>query len=109
VTIGRRATRKRWLALPIGTMLHLVVDGAWTDARVFGWPLGGWSFEGAELPAVARGWWNVPLELAGIALLVWCWRFGGLACAARRRDVAATGRLFAGGAGEVSRPAVRPR
>ena len=42
-TMGRRAARKRWLGLPIGTMLHLVFDGAWADAHVFGWPFGGWS------------------------------------------------------------------
>lgn len=94
-TIGQRATRKRWLALPIGTMLHLVVDGAWTDAHVFGWPLGGWSFGDTPLPIVERGWWNVPLELAGLALLAWCWRAGKLGDPQRRRDVARTGRLFA--------------
>lgn len=94
-TIGRRPARKRWLGLPIGTMLHLVVDGAWAETQVFGWPLGGWGFGDAPLPYVARGWWNVPLELAGIALLVWCWRAGGLSDPARRRDVARTGRLFA--------------
>lgn len=107
-TIGHRERRKRWLALPIGTLLHLVVDGAWTNARVFGWPLGGWSFDGAELPVVARGWWNVPLELAGIALLAWCWRFGRLADPARRSEVATTGALFAGGA-EGSPRAARPQ
>ncbi|MBA3604851.1 MAG: hypothetical protein H0W46_02560 [Acidimicrobiia bacterium] len=94
-TIGRRGARKRWLGLPIGTMLHLVVDGAWTDTHVFGWPLGGWGFDDAPLPLVARGWWNIPLEMAGIALLAWCWRAGGLADPARRGEVARTGRLFA--------------
>ena len=54
-TIGRRAARKRWLGLPIGTMLHLVFDGAWADAHVFWWPFGGWSFDDAPLPAVERG------------------------------------------------------
>jgi len=94
-TIGRRATRKRWLGLPIGTMLHLAVDGAWANGRVFGWPLGGWSFEDAPLPLVERGWWNIPLEVAGIALVAWCWRAGRLGDPTRRRDVITTGRLFA--------------
>lgn len=93
-TIGRRAARRRWLGLPIGTMLHLVVDGAWTNTRVFGWPLGGWSFGAADLPAVARGWWNGPLELLGLAVLVWFWRRAGLAEPARRRELARSGRLY---------------
>lgn len=93
-TIGRRASRRTWLGLPIGTMLHLVVDGAWTNARVFGWPLGGWSFEDAPLPAVSRGWWNVPLEALGLAIVVWFWRRAGLAAPERRRDVVRTGRLY---------------
>lgn len=93
-TVGRRPVRRRWLGLPIGTMLHLVVDGAWTNARVFGWPLGGWSFDDARLPALARGWWNLPLELAGLALLVWFWRAAELGDAAHRKDFVRTGRLY---------------
>ncbi len=73
-TVGRRPVRMILLGLPIGVMLHLVFDGAWTDADVFWWPLGGWGFGGEPLPEVARGWWNVPLEAAGIGLLVWAWR-----------------------------------
>lgn len=93
-TVGRRPARKLWLGLPIGTLLHLVFDGAWTNARVFGWPLGGWSFEDAALPAVERGWWNVPLELVGLIALVWFWRRAGLGQAERRRDLVRTGRLY---------------
>jgi hypothetical protein len=93
-TIGRRAARKRWLGLPIGTMLHLVFDGAWADAGVFGWPLGGWSFDDPPRPALERGWWNVLLELIGLAILVWFWRRAGLSDPVRRRDVWRTGRLY---------------
>ena len=93
-TIGRRAARKRWLGLPIGTMLHLVFDGAWSNAHVFGWPLGGWSFEDAPLPASDRGWWTLLLELVGLAILVWFWRRAGLSDPARRRELWRTGRLY---------------
>lgn len=71
VTVGRRRLRQTLLGLPIGTFLHLVFDGVWNDARVFWWPFGGLSFDGARLPSAARGWWNVPLEVAGVALIVW--------------------------------------
>ncbi len=54
-------------------MLHLVFDGVWTDADLFWWPLGGWELDG-PLPEAERGWWNVPLEAIGLALLVWAWR-----------------------------------
>ena len=93
-TMGRRAARKRWLGLPIGTMLHLVFDGAWADAHVFGWPFGGWSLDDASRPAVERGWWNLLLELIGFAILAWFWRRAGLSDPARRREVWRTGRLY---------------
>ena len=96
VTTGRRPVRRLLLGLPIGTMLHLVFDGAWANTRVFAWPLGGFDFEDARLPVVERGWWNVPLELIGIALVVWFWRRAQLADPSRRREVLGTGRLFAG-------------
>lgn len=95
VTAGRRPVRRLLLGLPIGTFLHLVFDGAWATTDVFWWPFGGWGLADESLPAVQRGWWNVPLELAGLAVVVWVWRRQGLAEPARRDDVMRTGRLFA--------------
>jgi len=66
----RGARRRMLLGLPIGVLLHLVFTGAWTDQNVFWWPLFGWGLDGAQHPVAARGWWNVPLELAGV---VGCW------------------------------------
>jgi hypothetical protein len=97
LTVGRRPARRLWLGLAIGTLLHLVFDGAWTNTDVFWWPFGGWSFDDAQLPEAARGWWNVPLEVAGLAILVWVWRTARLAEPARRRAVMRTGGLFADG------------
>jgi hypothetical protein len=94
-TVGRRPVRRLWLGLAIGTLLHLVFDGVWADTEVFWWPLSGWRFDDARLPEAARGWWNVPLELAGIAILAWVGRTAGLGSAARRREALRTGRLFA--------------
>jgi hypothetical protein len=70
-TSGRRPVRKLLLGLPIGILLHLVFTGAWTDTRVFWWPLLGTGFDGAEHPVASRGWWNVPLELVGFVLCWW--------------------------------------
>ena len=83
-TVGRRPVRKLLLGLPIGTMLHLVFDGAWATTDLFWWPLGGWSFD--ELRA-ARG-----VPRAGSACRsswsAWRWSCGsgaGRASATRRR------------------------
>lgn len=95
-TIGRRPIRRLLLGLPIGTLLHLVFDGAWTDTNLFWWPLGGADFAGATLPEVGRGWWDVALELAGLVILVWVWRSSGLSRPAARHRFWRTGVLFAG-------------
>src|ERR1051325_11164300 len=53
-TRHRRAARRRLLAIPVGTFLHLVLDGMWARAHVFWWPFLGRSFEGAGLPSIHR-------------------------------------------------------
>jgi hypothetical protein len=77
-TRGRRRLRRRLLALPIGSFLHLVLDGAWADAKVFWWPVLGVDTGHQVLPSVERGWANLALELAGLAALAWAWRRFGL-------------------------------
>jgi hypothetical protein len=93
-TVGNRPLRKRLLGLPIGVLLHIVFDGAFSTTEVFWWPASG-GFGDHPLPVVARGWWNLALEAAGAALLVWAWRLFGLADPARRRRALRTGELVA--------------
>jgi hypothetical protein len=93
VTIGRRGLRRHLIALPIGTFLHLVFDGAFTSSQAFWWPLAGGSLGEQQLPVVARGWWNGLLELIGLGILVWAWRRFGLSDPARRRRFLREGRL----------------
>ena len=78
-TAGRKPVRRLLLGLPIGTFLHLV-------------------FDGAPLPEAARGWWDVVLELVGLAVLVWVWRSSRLSEPAARRQFLRDGRLFTGAA-----------
>lgn len=92
VTAGRRPIRKQLIAIPIGVLLHLVFDGAFTNTQVFWWPFSG-DFGDSPLPIVARGWWNVPLELVGLALTWWSWRRFGLESADRRSRFRSTGQL----------------
>jgi hypothetical protein len=91
-TIGKRARRRTLLGLPLGTLLHLVYTGAWTATSTFWWPFSG-GFDDARLPIAARGWWNVPLEIAGLTMVAWVGRAAGLADPSRRRHAWRTGQL----------------
>jgi hypothetical protein len=94
-TAGRKPVRKMLLGLPIGMILHLVFDGAWSDTEVFWWPLFGTSFDDTALPLVDRGWWSVLLEAVGIAICTWLWRHNRLGDRARRSEFLHDGRLDA--------------
>lgn len=92
-TRGRRPARRRWLALPIGTFLHLVVDGAWARTDTLWWPLYGWSLDG-PLPALDHGPAVLVVEeLLGLVALVWFWRRFGLGRPEVRAAFLRTGRL----------------
>ena len=92
VTIGRRHLRRHLIALPIGTFLHLVFDGAWGDDHVFWWPFSG-SLGDGQLLSVQRGAIDVVLELIGLGILVWAYRRFRLDEPERRRTFLRTGRL----------------
>ncbi len=91
-TVGRRRLRRRLIALPIGTFLHLVFDGAWGDTDSFWWPFTGGFGDGA-LPSIERGWVSVVLEVVGLGVLAWAYRRFGLDDATRRRVFVRTGRI----------------
>src|SRR5215218_6160118 len=74
LTRGRRNLRRHLIALPIGMLLHLVLDGMWTDRETFWWPLFGASLPDRPLPSVERGIGNFVLEVIGFGILVWAWR-----------------------------------
>lgn len=92
-TSGRKPTRKMLLGLPVGTLLHLVFTGAWTQTKVFWWPFFGFGFDDAPDPIAERGWWNVPLELIGLALCWWIVQRAELRRPDRRARFRSTGQL----------------
>jgi len=93
-TVGKRLRRKRWLALPIGTFLHLVFDGAFNNTKVFWWPFSGLGFHNAPLPSLDRSpGLVVVMELAGLAMCWWAMRQFGLHDAEARRRLWRTGVL----------------
>jgi hypothetical protein len=51
--------------------LHLVFDGAFTNTRMFWWPLSGLQFGDYALPVFDRGLINIPLEIVGVLLIIW--------------------------------------
>jgi hypothetical protein len=73
---GQRLVQRRLLGLPIGMLLHLVLDGSWADTDAFWWPVFGTSWSTAELPELGRGGLNVLLEVLGAGACWWgCRRF----------------------------------
>ena len=68
-TRHRRQPRRRWLALPIGTFLHLVLDAIWTRRQVFWWPLFGTGIPADAGRSSLTG--LVAREVAGVALIAW--------------------------------------
>lgn len=92
-TSRRRLVRRRWLGLPIGMYLHLVLDGAFTLTETFWWPLLSRTFSPGGAPEVTRGAWSLVLEVLGIALGVWAYRRFGLEDPARRSRFLRTGQL----------------
>ena len=90
---GHRLVQRALLAVPIGVLLHLVLDGAWTDTHAFWWPLFGWSWSDAELPELGRGALNVVLEVVGALACWYAYRRFRLHEPDRRSHFVQTGRV----------------
>lgn len=99
--LTRRGRRRRaWMAVGIGWLFHLVLDGMWTNQDVFGWPFFGIEIPPGQAPYWQLAWeratsdlWRWGLEAVGFAYLIWLWFAVGLDRADRRAVVAETGRL----------------
>ena len=53
-TQKRRLVRRRWIGIPIGMMMHLVLDGIWARPDVFWWPFFGLDFGTEGLPELGH-------------------------------------------------------
>lgn len=92
---GRRLRRRRWIGLPIGTLVFLVASGAWSRTALFWWPVAGDGEVGRgvppefDRPVVVL----IVLELVGLAALAWIARCFSLSDPQRRQTFLTTGRL----------------
>jgi hypothetical protein len=93
-TQHRRLLRRRLISLPIGMLMHLVLDGVWTQAEIFWWPAFGWTFADGVLPELDRpAGVIIVMEAIGLAAGVWCWRAFGFSDPRRLREFVRTGHL----------------
>ena len=92
-TAGRRPSRQRLLAIPIGLFMHLIFDGAFSATKTFWWPLTGIALGDKSLPSVERGILNLPLELLGFVACIIAWRYFALSDKTRRTKFLITGEL----------------
>lgn len=100
-TQQRRLARRRLIGLPIGILVHLVLDGIWARSEVFWWPFFGSGFGNGGLPELDRPAGVIILmELVGLASLVWCWRQFGFSDPATRGLFVRTGHLDRKAVGE---------
>lgn len=99
--LTRRGRRRRaYMALGVGWLFHLLLDGMWADAEVFLWPFFGWEVAMGEAPYWPLAWeramsdpWRWVMEVVGLAYLVWLWVAVGLNKKERRESLKTTGRL----------------
>jgi hypothetical protein len=99
--LTRRGRRRRaWMALGVGWLLHLVLDGTWTSQEVFLWPFFGWEISVGAAPYWPQAWsralsdpWRWVLEAVGAGYLAWLWVALGMSRPERRAKVIETGRL----------------
>ena len=95
----RGRQRRAVMALGVGWLLHLLLDGVWVDPAVLFWPFFGDIPTGGS-PFWPLAWeramgdpWRWVKEAVGIGYLVWLWMNLGLGSAPRRREALASGRL----------------
>lgn len=100
VLTRRGRARRAWMALGVGWLFHLLLDGMWTSREVFLWPFFGIEIHAGEAPYWPLAWeramsdpWRWVQEVIGLAYLTWLWLAVGLNIPERRLAVIKTGRL----------------
>ncbi len=92
-TIGQRLLRRRLLGIPIGGLLHLVLDGVWSYDETLLWPILGADLDLLVSPEVERASTMFLLEFLAVGLALWAARRYGLDSQEGRTSFWATGQL----------------
>ena len=92
-TRHHRLLRRRLLGIPIGMMAHLVLDGAFTVTKAFWWPVAGTDFASGQIPEWSHVGVSLLLEVVGIGVGWWAWRWFGLDDPVKRERFLHDGRL----------------
>lgn len=103
LAVTRRGDRrKQWMLLATGVLMHLALDGMWTQPESLWWPFLGFEFTGTGLATVAeyvsqvvRDPWMWLGEVGGLGYLGYLWWRSGLNQAHQRAMLLATGRVSA--------------
>lgn len=99
--VTRRGRRRRaYMALAVGWLFHILLDGMWTDPEVLFWPFFGWEMPTGTESFWPGAWeratsdpWRWIFEAAGLAYLVWLWFATGLDQKPRRDEFLRSGRI----------------
>ena len=99
--LTRRGRRRRaFMAVGVGWLFHLLLDGMWANQDVFLWPFFGWEIPMGDAPYWPLAWeramsdpWRWLKEAIGLGYLIWLWVALGLSKKDRRDAVVRTGRL----------------
>ena len=99
VTTRRGRRRRAWMALGVGWLFHLLLDGMWASREVFLWPLFG-DISPGQAPYWPLAWeravsdpWRWITEAVGAGYLLWLWIALGMGRPERRAKTLQTGRL----------------
>ena len=100
LTTRRGRRRRAFMAVGVGWLFHLLLDGMWTDPEVLFWPFFGGEIPGGDVPYWPAAWeralsdpWRWGLEVVGLGYLVWLWFATGLTERERRVTLYRTGRI----------------
>ncbi len=99
--LTRRGRRRRaYMALGVGWLFHLLLDGMWAGPAVFFWPFFGLEIPMGQAPYWQLAWdralsdpWRWVKEVTGLTYIAWLWFAVGLNIKDRRENLKATGRL----------------
>ncbi|VAV94113.1 hypothetical protein MNBD_ACTINO01-489 [hydrothermal vent metagenome] len=98
----RGPSRKRWMLLAVGVMMHLLLDVMWNEPATLWWPFLGSGFTATGVPTFAGFVIDVlrnPVmwvgEAVGLGYLVVLWRRAGLSDREARKALVRTGTVSA--------------